>query len=70
MSEGMYTMWASPHSYYTGKIRSYFIKKGLPYREECLFHPRFRQASSPRCGFSLPRSSRRPTGASSRTRRT
>jgi glutathione S-transferase len=36
-----YVLWGSPHSYYTGKIRSYLIKKGLPFREEFTFHPRF-----------------------------
>ena len=40
-SNGTYVLWGSPHSYYTGKIRSYLIKKGLPYREEFTFHPAF-----------------------------
>ena len=40
-SDGTYVLWGSPHSYYTGKIRSYLIKKGVPYREEFAFHPRF-----------------------------
>ncbi len=30
-----YILWGSAHSLYTGKLRSYLIKKGLPYRE-CL----------------------------------
>lgn len=30
---GSYTLWGTPHSLYTGKIRSYLIKKGLPFRE-------------------------------------
>jgi glutathione S-transferase len=41
-SNGTYVLWGSPHSYYTGKIRSYLIKKGLPYREEFLFDEEFR----------------------------
>jgi glutathione S-transferase len=41
-SNGTYVLWGSPHSYYTGKIRSYLIKKGLPYREEFLFDEAFR----------------------------
>ena len=41
-NEGTYTLWGSPHSYYTGKIRSYLIKKGVPYREEFSFHPQFK----------------------------
>ncbi len=40
-SNGTYVLWGSPHSYYTGKIRSYLIKKGVPYREEFAFHPQF-----------------------------
>ncbi len=40
-SDGTYVLWGSPHSYYTGKIRSYLIKKGVPYREEFAFHPQF-----------------------------
>ena len=28
-----YILWGSAHSLYTGKLRSYLIKKGLPYRE-------------------------------------
>ena len=36
-----YVLWGSPHSFYTGKIRSYLIKKGVPYREEFPFNPQF-----------------------------
>jgi glutathione S-transferase len=36
-----YILWGSPHSYYTGKIRSYLIKKGVPYRELMPSHPDF-----------------------------
>lgn len=38
---GTYVLWGSPHSFYTGKIRSYLIKKGVPYREQFAFHPQF-----------------------------
>lgn len=38
---GTYVLWGSPHSFYTGKIRSYLLKKGVPYREEFVFHPQF-----------------------------
>mgnify|MGYP003485176560 CR=1 FL=1 len=30
---GTYVLWGSPHSYYTGKVRSYLVKKGLPFRD-------------------------------------
>ncbi len=36
-----YVLWGSPHSYYTGKIRSYLIKKRVPYRELTPTHPDF-----------------------------
>lgn len=35
------TLWGTPHSLYTGKVRSYLIKKGLPFRELFPSHPRF-----------------------------
>ena len=35
------TLWCTPHSLYSGKVRSYLIKKGLPYRELLPPHPRF-----------------------------
>jgi glutathione S-transferase len=40
-TDQLHVLWGSPHSYYTGKIRSYLIKKGVPYREEFAFHPQF-----------------------------
>ena len=36
------TLWGTPHSLYTGKVRSYLIKKGLPFRELSPSHPRFK----------------------------
>ncbi|MBP6683091.1 MAG: glutathione S-transferase family protein [Halioglobus sp.] len=35
------TLWCTPHSLYSGKVRSYLIKKGLPFRELLPPHPRF-----------------------------
>lgn len=37
----IYTLWGSPHSLYSGKLRSYLIKKGLPYRERFPSDPDF-----------------------------
>jgi len=34
-------LWCTPHSAYSGKVRSYLIKKGLPFRELFPPHPRF-----------------------------
>ena len=36
------TLWGSPHSFYAGKVRSYLIKKSLPFREQTLADPRFK----------------------------
>jgi len=44
---GFYTLWGSPHSYYTGKIRSYLIKKGVPFRELLPSNPRFQMRVLP-----------------------
>ncbi len=35
------TLWGTPHSLFTGKVRSYLIKKGLPFRELPPSHPRY-----------------------------
>jgi glutathione S-transferase len=36
-----YTLWSTPHSLYSGKVRSYLIKKRLAYRELYPPHPAF-----------------------------
>lgn len=36
-----YTFWGTPHSLYTGKIRSYLIKKGVAYDEVMASDPQF-----------------------------
>jgi glutathione S-transferase len=36
-----YTLWGAAHSLYSGKARSYLIKKGLPYRERYPSDPEF-----------------------------
>ena len=41
MSAATLTLWGTPHSLYTGKVRSYLIKKRLPFRELLLSNPRF-----------------------------
>jgi glutathione S-transferase len=41
MADQYYTMWATPHSLYAGKLRSYLIKKQVPYREMIAADPRF-----------------------------
>jgi len=41
MNTGHYTLWGTPHSLYTGKARSYLIKKQVPYVELMASDPRF-----------------------------
>jgi glutathione S-transferase len=48
---GMYTLWGGAHSFYTGKIRSYLIKKGVPFREVYPSHPDFRARIVPVVGL-------------------
>ncbi len=38
-----YTLWGGALSLYTGKVRSYLIKAGIPYREFYISHPEYRQ---------------------------
>jgi len=45
--QNLHTLWGTPHSLYTGKIRSYLIKKGVPFREMFPPHPRFRSEIRP-----------------------
>ncbi|HET8869038.1 MAG TPA: glutathione S-transferase family protein [Aquabacterium sp.] len=40
-TEDRYTLWGGPLSLYSGKVRSYLIKKGLPFREFFASHPEF-----------------------------
>ena len=41
MAGQQFTMWGTPHSLYAGKLRSYLIKKQVPYREMIASDPRF-----------------------------
>lgn len=44
-------LWGTAHSYYTGKIRSYLIKKGIAFREACPSHPDFHSRIVPTVGL-------------------
>lgn len=44
---GVYTLWGAAHSYYTGKIRSYLIKKGVAFRELYPSNPDFQTCIVP-----------------------
>jgi len=49
----VYTLWGAAHSYYTGKIRSYMIKKGIAFRELYPPHPRFQAHVAPSVGLMV-----------------
>ncbi len=50
-----YILWGAPHSLFTGKVRSYLIKKGLPYRERFPSDPEFGSRIMPAVGhFVVP----------------
>ena len=49
----VYTLWGVAHSYYTGKIRSYLIKKGIAFRELYPPHPRFQTHVAPSVGLMV-----------------
>jgi glutathione S-transferase len=47
---GAYTLWGAAASFYTGKIRSYLIKKGVPFRERYPSSPEFQTRILPVVG--------------------
>ena len=47
---GAYTLYALPHSYYSGKVRSYLLYKGIPYREVTATLRLFQRFIVPRTG--------------------
>jgi glutathione S-transferase len=49
------TLWCTPHSLYSGKVRSYLIKKNLSFRELHPPHPHFQEKVVPTLGlFVVP----------------
>ncbi len=49
------TLWCTPHSLYSGKVRSYLIKKDLPFRELHPPHAHFQERVVPAVGlFVVP----------------
>ena len=49
--EERYTLWGGQLSVYTARVRSYMIKKGIPYRELYPSHPDFGSRIIPALGF-------------------
>ena len=50
---GAYTLWGTAHSFYTGKIRSYLVKKGVAFRELYPTHPQFQARIVPAIGMMV-----------------
>jgi glutathione S-transferase len=50
---GSYTLWGAAHSFYTGKIRSYLVKKGVAFRELYPTHPQFHAKILPAVGMMV-----------------
>lgn len=48
-----YTLWGGALSLYSGKVRSYLIKKGIPYREFYASHPDFNARIRPIVGLGV-----------------
>ncbi|MBU6253048.1 MAG: glutathione S-transferase family protein [Alphaproteobacteria bacterium] len=48
-----YTLWGAAHSLYSGKMRSYLIKKGLPYQERYPSDPDFGMRILPAVGHMV-----------------
>lgn len=62
MAAGDYILWATPHSLYAGKARSYLIKKGVPYREVIASDPEFLSQIIPAVGHMVIPVVRTPEG--------
>ncbi len=62
MAEGRYTLWGTPHSLYTGKARSYLIKKQLPFDEVMACDAQFMGEVIPKVGHMVIPVLRTPQG--------
>ena len=49
--KGLYILWGTPHSLYTGKARSCLIKKGLAFIERCPSHTDYKTRVRPAVGM-------------------
>jgi len=62
LADSHYVMWGTPHSLYAGKLRSYLIKKGVPYREVIASDPEFLGQVIPQVGHMVIPVLRTPEG--------
>jgi glutathione S-transferase len=53
MSEGRYILWGTPHSLFTGKVRSYLLKKQVPFTELLASDARFLGEVVPKVGHMV-----------------
>ena len=53
LDTGVYTLWGTAHSFYTGKIRSYLIKRGVAFRELYPTHANFQSVVVPAVGLMV-----------------
>lgn len=53
MTKGNYTLWGTPHSLFTGKARSYLLKKAVPFTELLASDPRFLGEVVPKVGHMV-----------------
>ena len=53
MNTSHYTLWGTPHSLFTGKVRSYLIKKQVPFIELLASDPRFLSEVVPAVGHRV-----------------
>ena len=63
MAAGRYTLWGTPHSLYSGKARSYLIKKQVPFDEVMASDAHFMGEIVPQVGHMVIPVVRTPEGA-------
>ncbi|MBX9664823.1 glutathione S-transferase family protein [Novosphingobium sp.] len=53
MPTNSFVLWGTPHSLFTGKVRSYLLKHGIPFVERTPADPRFAAAIVPAIGLQV-----------------
>lgn len=53
MPESRFILWGTPHSLFTGKVRSYLLKHGIPFIERTPADPRFAAEIVPAIGLQV-----------------
>lgn len=63
MPEHSFILWGTPHSLFTGKVRSYLLKHGIPFTERTPADPRFAAEIVPAIGLQVVPVLETPDGA-------